>query len=313
MYGRIKRSSWVDRLLYKDRWFLAIRRRTATTSDYRDTTGYQVLRPPRDRFYADPFLLKWHGQSYLFFEDYRYDKTKGLISCIPLDDNGYPIDTAVVLERPYHLSFPFVFTWSGEVWLIPETSANRTIELYRARRFPYDWKHEATLLQAVDASDSVLLHRADVWWLFTNLAERNTACYANLALFFAPSLFGPWVAHPSNPIVSDATRARPAGAIFTDNGQLIRPGQDCSHSYGQAIQFNRIEALTKTHYQEHPIWKTTADWSVRCLGTHTYNCNEDFEVLDGYTRDLDLYGKWLSLRGWVRNSHLRTSFSGSPA
>lgn len=312
MSKRIKWPSWMTRLLYKDRWFLAIRRRTTTTSSYCNTIGYQVLYPPRDRFYADPFLLKWQQHSYLFFEDYRYDKAKGLISCMTLDDDGRPITTDVVLERPYHLSFPFVFAWDGEMWMVPETSTNHTIELYRARHFPYAWQQEVTLMRSVQASDTILLHYADKWWLFTSIDGEETACYGNLSLFFAQSLLGPWVAHPRNPVVLDTSRARPAGAIFSDNGILIRPGQDCSDSYGKAIQFHCIETLTETQYQERPIWKTTPSWSAQCVGTHTYNCNDDFEVLDGYTRDLDLYGKWLSLRGWLQNLRLRNFSLGLP-
>ena len=309
MYGRIRRSSLATKLLYKDRWFFAIRRRTITTGSYCDTTGYEVLRPPRDRFYADPFLLKWKRQSYLFFEDYRYDKAKGLISCMTLDNCGHPVATTMALERPYHLSFPFVFTWDGEIWMVPETSTNRTIELYRARQFPQDWVREATLMCSLHASDSVMLHYANTWWLFTSIEDEETYCYKNLSLFFAQSPLGPWIAHPLNPVVGDAARARPAGTIFEDNGVLIRPGQDCSHSYGQAIQFNRIETLDETHYQERPVWKTTPDWSPHCFGTHTYNRNDDFEVLDGYTRDFDLYSKWLSLRGWMHSSHFRHRIS----
>lgn len=311
MDRRRKWSAWATRLLYKDRWFLAIRRRPASMGSYYDTTNYRIVRPPRDRFYADPFLLAWKGRSYVFFEDYRYDQGKGLISCLILDENGAPLATTPVLERPYHLSFPFVFTWDGHVWMVPETSTNRTVELYRATRFPHGWVREAVLMQSLHASDTVILRYSDKWWLFTNIECGDTTCYDKLSLFSSHSLFGPWIAHPCNPIVVDAACARPAGAIFVDSGMLIRPGQDCSHRYGQAIQFNCISVLDDRRYQECPVWKTTPDWSAHCEGTHTYNRNDEFEVLDGYTRDFDVYGKWLSLRGWMDRTRFGSRLTAS--
>lgn len=292
-------------LLLKDRWFLAIRKRSSAWPAYCNTEGYHLLRPPRDRFYADPFLLKCKNVNYLFFEDYRYDKAKGIISCMTIDEAGWPVSEVVVLERPYHLSFPFVFAWAGEIWMVPETSSNGTVELYRAQRFPEHWQLETILLHSLCASDTTVLFHADKCWLFTSIEREKECSYGDLSLFYADSLLGKWQPHPLNPVVTDASRARPAGRIFEDRGALIRPGQDCTGDYGRAIQFNQIDVLDERQYQEHMVWKTTPDWSEGCMGTHTYNFNEDFEVLDGYTVDLDLYGKWLSLLGWARHALLR--------
>jgi hypothetical protein len=41
-----------------------------------------------------------------------------------------------VLERPYHLSYPYVFFVGDDAFMLPETAANGAIELYRAVSFP---------------------------------------------------------------------------------------------------------------------------------------------------------------------------------
>jgi hypothetical protein len=297
-------ASLLKKLFFKDRWFIGIRKRSRDLLPYYNTDGYFVLRPPPDRFYADPFLFKFENINYLFFEDYRYEKAKGIISVLTVNDSGSPGTEAVALERPYHLSFPFVFAWAGEIWMIPETSSNQTIELYRAKRFPEQWILETVLMNNLHASDSVVLFQAEKCWLFTSIECKKEPTYDNLSLFYSNSLLEDWQSHPLNPVVVNPSRARPAGMIFAHHDGLIRPGQDCTSGYGHAIQFNHIDILDEDHYQESTVQKILPGWAANCAGTHTYNQNEDFEVLDGYSVEINLYGKWLSLRRVFANSLL---------
>ena len=276
---------------------MAIRRRRTGREGYRSTDGYTVLPTPRDRYYADPFIVAHGGRQYLFFEDFPFERSKGMIGCMALDPAGRPTEAEVVLERPYHLSFPCVFDWAGEVWMIPETSANRTIELYRAVRFPHVWRPEKRLMEGLQASDTtVLFHDGNVW-LFTSLERPGKYAYNELHLFRSRSLLGDWVPHAGNPVVRDVARARPAGRVFEDAGALIRPGQDCSRGYGYGVQFSQIEVLNPREYAEVPCGRTIPDWLPNGAGTHTYNCNEEFEVRDGNRTELDVYGKWLAVAG----------------
>ena len=91
---------------------------------------------PKDRFYADPFLIERDGKTFIFLEDLRYSEGRALISCCELDADGTPGPVFEVLRRPYHLSYPFLFEENGEIYMIPETKSNRTVELYRATKFP---------------------------------------------------------------------------------------------------------------------------------------------------------------------------------
>jgi hypothetical protein len=265
--------------LFREQWSIVIQAKADTAKMISDHC-FTIMRPPRDRFYADPFLMEKNGRSYLFFEDYKFSSHKGLISCCEVNSEGSCDKPRVVLERTYHLSYPFLFTWQGEIYMIPETRDNGTIEMYRASDFPYSWVHEAVLMSDVAATDSTLLHHHDKWWLFTAGVLYHAPPEKTLCLFVANSPLGPWTAHPKNPIVSDLSHARPAGCLYFDNGQLIRPGQDCSNSYGGGVRLHRVEVLSETDYQETQLASITPDWIPGSKGIHTLNQNAAYRVID---------------------------------
>jgi len=263
--------------LFREQWSIVVQ---AKANMLRSGHGVTILRPPRDRFYADPFLIERNGRSYLFFEDYRFSSQKGLISCCVVDSEGNCSKPRAVLECKYHLSYPFLFTWQGEIYMIPETRDNGTIEMYRASDFPYSWAREAVLMSDILAADSTLLYYHEKWWLFTAGVLDHISPDKTLFLFFSDSPLGPWTAHPKNPVVSDICHARPAGCLYFDSGQLIRPGQDCSRGYGYAVQLHRVDALSETEYQETLLARVTPDRVPRSRGIHTFNQNAEYRVLD---------------------------------
>jgi len=71
-----------------------------------------------------------------------------------------------VLEERSHLSYPFVFERDGQIWMIPESSANATVSLYRAERFPDRWVKETDLLTGITASDATIVEHAGRLWMF---------------------------------------------------------------------------------------------------------------------------------------------------
>jgi hypothetical protein len=261
-------------------WFIAIRKRTSQHS-FDDPSGYRILRPPLDRFYADPFLFKRDGRNYLFFEDLRYSDGQALISCAELDAEGNLGEIFDVLRCPYHLSYPFLFEHDGKVYMIPETKKNRTVELYRADEFPHRWKLEAVLLNNIFAVDATIHVQDGKFWMFAGISNGRYSNSDELGIFYADRLTGPWIPHRGNPVVSDVRRARPAGALFYHEGRLIRPSQDCGKAYGYALNFFEVLKLTEDEYEERQIGRIGPEWAKGNLGTHTYTASEDFEVIDG--------------------------------
>jgi hypothetical protein len=261
-------------------WFLAIRKRS-DQHRFDDPTGYRIVRPPRDRFYADPFLFKYKGKNILFFEDFRYPGGRAHISCAELDAEGNLGEIREVLHCPYHLSYPFVFEHQGEIYMIPETKQNRTVELYRAEEFPVRWKLESVLLSDTYAVDATIHMQNGKLWMFAGLSNGRYSNSDELAIFYADKLTGTWIPHRNNPVISDVRRARPAGALFYQEGKLIRPSQDCGKAYGYALNFSEVLVLNEQQFEEHPIGRIEPTWARKNLGTHTFSRTDDFEVIDG--------------------------------
>lgn len=271
--------------LRKEQWFIAYRTdRGAFPLSVADMSGFKIVSPPRDRFYADPFAIERNGRHYVFFEDYRYQQRKGLISFFEVDEQGRCGQPEVVLEAPYHLSYPFVFEHEGELFLIPETRDNKTVELYRSLDFPRRWVLEKVLLKDAPAVDPTILAHDGKLWMFVGGMVEKASPNDELFLFSADSLFGEWSPHPKNPIVSDVRRARPAGKLFFHDGRLIRPSQDCSTRYGFGILFNHVETLSPTDYREAPVGYISPEWHVGNLGSHTWNQDGRIQVVDGRVR-----------------------------
>ncbi len=266
---------------YDEQWQIAVRERREATAPF-DRASVRLLVPPRDRFYADVMLFERDGRTWLFFEDAMLPLTgtKGVISAAELLSDGFG-PARVVLERPYHLSYPFVFVDGGEVFMVPETQEHGTIELYRAVDFPDVWELDSVLMEHVRAIDATLLRHDGRWWMFVNLACEGASPNDELHLFHSDALRGPWQEYASNPVVSDVRRARPAGPLFIDErGHLIRPGQDSSVTYGHAVVLNHVERLTPREYSETPVGRIDPSWMPDAVALHTYSRGERFEAVD---------------------------------
>ena len=270
-------------LFFKERtqWFIACRPRSGSRTALTDHRDFLRVESPPGHFYADPSVFQTEGKTYLFFEDFEFAKNRASISCAELTSDGKVGTTFKVLEKDYHLSYPFVFKHQGEAYMIPETRERRTLELYRAVEFPQKWELVKILAENVRAVDSTIFDYSGKLWLFTNIAQPGASTFDELHLFYADSLAGIWTPHPKNPIVSDVRRARPAGALFFEGEKLIRPSQDCSLWYGRAMSFNQVTTLSETDYREIPMGRIEPDWHRGSICTHTYNRSENFEVLDG--------------------------------
>jgi hypothetical protein len=272
--GRLVRSSWWR--VNRRQWLLGYRPHGAGDS------AWTVVTPPRDRFFADPFFVERDAEDAVFFEDYRYRRGSAIISCAVLDSHGRLSEPRPALERPYHLSYPFVFELGRETYMLPETLGAGQVELYRCTRFPDRWELEDVLLPVAGVDPTLLVHAGKLW-LFLCVAEPGARAADELCLFSADSLAGPWVPHPRNPVVSDVRRARPAGRVFARAGALIRPAQDMSTpAFG--VVLNRIEVLTETDYRERPIGYVELPFR----GVHTYSEDGRYDVVDFQRR---LFGR----------------------
>lgn len=264
------------------KWFLLFSPDRETFPD--ETSTFQRLVPPSDRFWADPFVVCQNGRRYIFIEEVPYSTNKGHIALLELNKEGSIQQVQKILEKPYHLSYPFVFHHNNNYYMIPESAGNKTIELYSCKDFPAKWTHVMNLAVGISARDTTVIYHGNKWWMFTAINDfNNFEEYVELHLFYADDLFTEeWKAHPCNPVVTDIRNARPGGRIFKQGNHLYRPSQDCSERYGLALNLNQIVDLNEQSYKEVLVSRTEATWFPRLKGTHTFNFDKDFSIIDVY-------------------------------
>ncbi len=172
-------------LLFIDQWVIL----TARGMDYESLRweGLHPLIPAKDRYWGDPFVIHQGDRFYVFIEEKLYATGRGHIACLILDSDGTLLEHQVVLERGYHLSYPFLFHHDGELYMLPETAGNGTIEAYRCTRFPGQWEFSKVLMHDIYAVDATLLAHAGRYWLFANVREPGGSSLNALHLYWAQS------------------------------------------------------------------------------------------------------------------------------
>jgi hypothetical protein len=257
------------------------RRREHWQVALRDGAGaFKVVQDDGDRFYADPFLHRANGRTFLFVEEYPYADRRGVISAAEVRGDRLLTAPVPVLKRPYHLSYPFVFEHEDELYMIPETGENRSIELYRAIEFPWKWELSSVLMEGAVFSDATVLFHDGLWWLFVTADWFGTSTQDELSIFYSDALQGDWKPHAANPVKSDSRFSRPAGRIVQQSGRLLRPAQNCDRTYGAGIVWFEITELSTTRFSERMV----ADWDgqseLAMDGLHSFDQIGPLQAID---------------------------------
>ena len=263
---------------YLNQWILMFHLRDEFSSSL---WRYKKIIPPKDRFWADPHVIYRENKYYIFIEEYMYNTQKGHISLIVMDEDGTYQEPEIILDRPYHISYPFVFEYENECYMIPESHSNKTIELYKCIEFPRKWEFQMNLMENIIAVDATVFYHNNKWWMFTNIVENDGASTSDeLFLFSSRDLFSRnWEPHPLNPIVSDCKNSRPAGKIFSEKGRLYRPSQNCSIRYGYGFNLNEITLLDENNYSEVLVSSVKPNWDKNVIGTHTFNRVDSLHII----------------------------------
>lgn len=198
---------------------------------------------------AHPFLAMKGNHYYVFFTAKDLKTDKGGIALAESSDGVTWKFRRTVIREPFVLSHPYVFEWQNDYYLVPEAHTETSVRLYKATRFPDEWKYVGNLLEGGHFISPTLVRHKERWWLFTSPSGNDT-----LRLFYASGLQGPWKEHPLSPIVKkDLRTARPAGRPFVFDGALYRLGQDCYPTYGRAVRAFRITDISPTSYVESMV------------------------------------------------------------
>ncbi|QGM99090.1 glucosamine inositolphosphorylceramide transferase family protein [Methylocystis parvus] len=243
--------------------------------------AWRVMPDQEVAFSADPFPIEWRGKKGVFFELLDYRRDLGEIFFQPFDDSG-PVGAPVrSIQERWHLSYPFLIEEGGELYMVPEASTSGAITLYRCMEFPATWEPVANLVENIEAADATIFRHNGRYWM-TSVIRDGYGGYSDvLAIHHAPSLFGPWERHGNSPVLIDPRYARPAGAVVSHNGALLRPVQDCSRGYGKNLAIMRIDALDPETFRQSQVSYLSPGGRWPGDRLHTINRFGDLECIDG--------------------------------
>jgi hypothetical protein len=230
-------------------------------------------------FLADPMALTDGSTTpSLLAEAYWFGERRGKI--VALTSGQVSKGCAIVLDRPWHLSYPFLWREGSRIWCLPEMAEAGRVQLFRADPFPYRWVEGPVLLENFAGIDATLHHDGTRYWLFAgNLTEMPNG---KLFLFHSERLETGWEPHPWNPVRCDLRNGRPAGPLFEHEGALFRPAQDCSDTYGGALVLNRIVELSPHAFREEAFVRLAPDPKGPYPdGLHTFCAAGPVTIIDG--------------------------------
>ena len=265
-------------------WNVAFNNKEFKYNNVRDST---IIKNPKNKFTADPFLFSHNGNNYIFAEEYNLLKSRGSIVVYKIDGKKYQ-RLGICLKENFHLSFPFLFSYNSEIYMCPETQENKDIRIYKSKNFPLEWDLCKIIKKNISAVDHLIFQKDKLWWLFTNidLTKQVENFESNLSIFYSKEgpLTDNWIPHSLNPIFSDCMKGRNGGFIKNDN-RFYRVNQVPGYNiYGKELIINEIIKLNESEYQESYHSNIEPNFFKNIFATHHQHSLNKYTTIDFCTK-----------------------------
>lgn len=275
-----------SKMYEREIWTVAFRSRTDKLLYQGNAKEFRAIRPSVRYWIADPFLLKYRQTNYLFVEMFDRFSGKGVIGVAKLK-NGKCGRFHVCLDLPHHLSYPCLFEKDGVIYMMPECSGSGEVTVFKAVQFPLKWEPAYTVCkgQYVDTTP-VFAENGEIMCYLSSRFDEMQGGNDNLCMI---DTIG------NVQVIAENCRVvRPAGHLIQD-GIILRPAQDDTDTYGCGLFFYRVNEIGEANFAESKMLRVCtqgckkdkddlaieiAGDSRSFIGVHTYNQNEDYEVID---------------------------------
>lgn len=243
---------------------------------------------------ADPFLFEKDGKTYVFYEAFDLIMRKGKIGYSIIDENEDKLPLHIILDEPYHLSFPNIFEFKGTIYIMPESCGDRSIKLFRAISFPEKWEEHEILLSNVYACDTIVMQDFfGVSYLIANEMYKGMMPHGNYPSCWVKNvcykLSEDFSVESAGTLLAEGDCGiRNAGNSFFNKGKLYRIGQNCPNKqYGKGLVLFEVNSIVP--YKETLLWIKDYDSfnghinsinTEKLIGVHTYNFSDHYEIID---------------------------------
>lgn len=290
-------------LFYSDYYNIAFRQKE--DDDASSDREWTVVQSSNHEWFADPFLFEKNGRLFLFAERMNVWQTKGTIACCEILENASLSRFKEVLVEPFHLSYPNVFEYNGNIYMIPETGHSNDIRIYKSGIFPEQWELEKVLFTGANFVDTSFV---------SEIKDRHAILYS-----FDWDTKSPYYYNfdleqltlselPKNPKMLNE---RSGGNYFERDGKKYRVLQDCSRTYGEKVLINRIDccdfeggnasdSLSVEILPQNLVFNIHGIRSINC---HTYNQTAHYEVIDFLAERFVWFQPFIILRRKIRSAY----------
>lgn len=232
---------------------------------------------PRDRWFADPFILDYDDTViHVLAEEFCYNIHRGRIAKLTIDRHLFRLlDYGIVLDLSTHLSFPFIIRKNGKVFIAPENSESGSWSLYEYD-FATDYLKKEGILVNKPLTDAIMTNFFGEELVFsTHIPTQN----GNILYLYSPE----GILLKTLPLSSNT--ARNAGDWFIIDNTVYRPAQDCNDDYGKAVIIQEVKQ-SGDGFTFTDVCRITSTHPRFTTGCHTFNNYKDLTVLDvhGYRR-----------------------------
>lgn len=240
---------------------------------------HYVKRMPRDRWFADPFILGYNEQTIqVLVEEFCYKIKRGRIAKLTIDRSNYHLLAyKIILDLPTHLSFPFIERVGEKVFICPENSASGSWS-------KYEYNLKTNQLEKVQViSQEPLTDAIKTDFFGEELIFSTSLPHQNGSVLSVYDVNGV----KKKDIEFSSNIARNAGGWFELDGKIYRPAQDCNGGYGCAVIIQEV-SLVNNAFVLNDIRIVKSTNPKFTTGCHTFNTYKGLTVVDvhGWRRPL---------------------------
>lgn len=264
-------------------------------------TDWVELKGKKGYWYADPILFKHKNQVYLFTEAFQNNRQIGRLA-VSKYINGTFTEPKEVIRRPYHLSYPCVFEYKDTVYMIPESSQNHTLEIYKALDESLEnWEFEKEILKDIQCVDTTVFEYRSIIYLITYI-EKNPNYITKVYTLDMNKLD----VNEVYSISKNENTCRPAGKIIEKGGTFFRPVQYNINTYGEKIRLLEINPAKNDWMGRVKCECTVNSFGVNdMLKTHTYSQVQEISAIDALHEYVTLLSPYYVLRRKCHNFYYK--------
>ena len=234
-----------------------------------------VSNPYADEYwFADPFILDVTDEYiYVLAEAMPSTNHKGVIAKLTIQRNIMTIvNVDIVLEEPWHLSFPDIIRKEEITYVMPEAAYSKQLHLYQLTENDTILKRVKTICNDI-VWDSTLTNFFEEKLLFT--AHQNDYYLDIYRWDEKQELFT-----LSQSIASDKQNMRMAGALFKVGNKIYCPSQiSTPYNYGIGVELKEIEYING-EWMLKTIRRINPPKGLLTNGLHTFNTYKGFTIVD---------------------------------